>query len=374
MVTAEEMMRLPPAVMLEPLQRLLEHLSKILDSARQAEIDQRYRRALDYQPIDRPPCVVYSPLPDDAPFKPYPLGECFGSPEKMLFNELVCAFDTSIALRDRIADDLPLTIRANFGTVLIASMFGAAAEQIGDNPPWIRHDAVPVALQQVAESDPADMSRGWIPRVAETLQFYRETLSRWPNLNELIRIVLPDLQGPFDNLELIGGSDVFLRMATDPESVDRALHALSATQVNLADYLAPWVSDGPDGYCHQHAVGLKGRILLRNDSCIMVSAARYREQIAPHDEHVLKALGGGGIHCCGRIEHLVDEFLALPSLQSLDFGQSELNDVDAVYRKAAEKRIALIRVAVKREELESGKAAERFPTGVVLIERRASVN
>ena len=67
------------------------------------------------------------------------LGGCFDDAEKMLFNELVCAFDTSIALRDRVGDDLPLTIRANFGTVLIASMFGAAAEQIGDNPPWIRH-------------------------------------------------------------------------------------------------------------------------------------------------------------------------------------------------------------------------------------------
>ena len=39
-----------PAVMLEPLQRLLEHLSKILDSTRQAEIDERYRCVLDYEP------------------------------------------------------------------------------------------------------------------------------------------------------------------------------------------------------------------------------------------------------------------------------------------------------------------------------------
>ncbi len=360
--------------MIEPLQRLMEHLSKILDSSRQAEIDERCRRALDYEPVDRPTCVVYAPLPDDAPFQPYPLGECFGDAEKMLFSELVCAFDTSIALRDRVGDDLPLTIRANFGTVLIASMFGAAAEQIGDNPPWVRHGGEPVTLEQVAEIDPTDMSRGWIPRVVERMQFYEETLTAWPDLRELIRIVLPDLQGPFDNLELIGGSEVFLRMATEPETVDRALKTLAAAQVHLAEYLAPQTTDGPEGYCHQHAVGLKGSILLRNDSCIMVSAQRYREQIAPHDEFVLNALGGGGIHSCGRIEHLVDEFLALPSLRSLDFGQSEMNDVDEIYRKAAEKKIALIRVAVEREELESGRAAERFPTGVVLIERRGSLS
>ncbi len=359
--------------MLDPLQRLLDHLSTILDGKRQAEIDERCRRALDYEPVDRPPCVVYGSLPDDAAFKPCPLGECFGNAEKMLFNELVCAFDTSIALRDRIDDDLPLTIRANFGTVLISSLFGAAAEQIGDNPPWVRHDGTHVTLEQVAGTDPTDMSKGWIPRVVETMQFYEDTLSGRPDLKALIRIVMPDLQGPFDNLELIGGSEVFLRMATEPQLVDRALHTLAVAQVNLARHLAPWVTDGPEGYCHQHAVGLKGNILLRNDSCIMVSAERYREQIAHHDEFVLKALGGGGIHSCGRIEHLVDEFLALPSLRSLDFGQSEMNDVDRIYRIAAERKVALIRVAVTREELESGRAAERFPTGAVLIERRVSV-
>ena len=358
--------------MLDSLRRLLDHLAKILDPNRQDTIDRRFQRALEYRPIDRPPCVVYGPLPDDAPFRPYPLGECITDHEKMLVNELAFAFDTSIASRDRIDDDLPLTIRANFGTVLIASMFGAAAEQVGDNPPWVRHGETSVSLEQVAETDPSDMTRGWIPRVAETMQFYQETLSHWPEVSHLIRIVLPDLQGPFDNLELIGGSEVFLQMATTPEKVDKALANLAAAQVNAAKHLAPWTTDGPEGFCHQHAVGLKGSILLRNDSCIMVSAERYREQIAPHDEYVLRELGGGGLHSCGRIAHLVDEFLTLPSLCSLDFGQSEMNDVDGIYRKAKEKEIALIRVAVTRDEIVSGKASERFPTGVVLIERRES--
>lgn len=355
--------------MLDSLKHLLDHLAAILDKTRQGEIDERYRRALDFEAVDRPPCVVYAPFPGDAPFEPFPVGECFGDVEKMLFNELVSAFDTSIALRDRMEDDLPLTIRANFGTVLLASMFGSQVEQIGDNPPWVRHDAKPVLLEEIADVDPSDLSRGWIPRVTETLQYYTETLAKWQKLGELIRIVLPDLQGPFDNLELIGGSEVFLKLATAPKVVDEALRNLALAQVNVARHLTPWVSDGPEGYCHQHAVGLKGSILLRNDSCIMVSAERYREQIAPHDEYVLNAMGGGGIHSCGRIEHLVDEFLALPSLRSLDFGQSEMNDVDAIYGKAAARKIPLIRVAVDRAELESRRAGERFPTGVVMIER-----
>ncbi len=121
--------------MLENLERLLDHLAATLEESRQVEIDHAIG-ALDFEPVDRPPWILCSPLPDDAPFKPYPHGAIFDNPEKMLFNELVHAFDTSIALRNRVGDDLPATVRANFGTVLIASMFGAPVEQIGDNPPW----------------------------------------------------------------------------------------------------------------------------------------------------------------------------------------------------------------------------------------------
>lgn len=353
--------------MLPPLKRLLDHLSATLDNARQAEIDRRYVKALNFEPVDHPPCVLLGPLPAHMPFKPYPLGETFGTPEKMLFNELVHAFDTSIALRDRLDDDLPLTVRAHFGTVLIASMFGAPVEQIGDNPPWVRHDAADISLEQIANTDPADWSKGWVPRVVETMEAYSDLISEWPKLKDLIRIVLPDLQGPFDNLELIRGGQAFLQLATEPGAVDAALSTLAAVQVNVASHLSRWTNDGPRGFCHQHAVCLKGNLLLRNDSCIMVSSEMYRRQIASHDEHVLRELGGGGIHSCGRVSHLVDEFFTLPSIHSLDFGQSQMNDVDAIYRRALEKRIALIRVSVSPEELRSGRAAARFSTGVVLI-------
>jgi len=114
---------------------------------------------------------------------------------------------------------------------------------------------------------------------------------------------------------------------------------------------------------------LKGNILLRKDSSIMVSAAMYREQIAPHDERVLRELGGGGVHCCGAVGHLVDEWLKLPSIRSIDLGQSELNDVDAIYAKAAARGVPLIRPTVSEADISSGRVRDRFPTGSVLIHR-----
>ncbi len=75
-------------------------------------------------------------------------------------------------------------------------MFGAPVEQIGDNPPWVRHDAAEISLQQITETDPADFSKAGSPRVAKTMEFYRERWPRAPELARLVRVVLPDLQGP----------------------------------------------------------------------------------------------------------------------------------------------------------------------------------
>ena len=106
----------------------------------------------------------------------------------------------------------------------------------------------------------------------------------------------------------------------------------------------------------------------------MLSPQMYRELIAPHDETVLQALGGGGVHSCGNFMHQVDGLLELPSLRCLDFGQSYLNDVDAVYAQARERGVGLTRVYATREELTSGAIGRRFPTGVTFLFEAASLD
>ncbi len=356
--------------MIEELRRLLDFLSQSVDTERASESENRFRQALDYQPVDRLPFVICGPLPQEPRFQPFPHCEVFTDPEKMLYNELVHAFDTSIAHSDQVQDDLPWTVRANFGTVLIASLFGAPVEQLADNPPWIRHEAgSEILLDAVLDRAPLDSAQGWCPRVVETMQAYHAILRDWPELYQQIRIVLPDLQGPLDNLELIRGSDLLLELATEPNKVNEAMTVVATAQIEFARHLSTLVTDRPTAYCHQHAVMQKGNILLRCDTAVMISAEMYRVQVAPHDERVLRELGGGGIHCCGCFQHLVPEFLRLPSLQCIDLGQPELNDVDAMYEAARTRNVPLTRVLASEEDLRNGTIHRRFPTGVVLVHR-----
>jgi len=355
------------------LNRLLDHLAATLDPARQAAIDDLHRRALSWEPVERLPLVVSHPVPQDAPFPPYPHSDTFDDPEKMLYNELTCGFNTSIASRNRLGDDLACTVRADFGTVLVASVFGVRVEQVEENPPWARPFGSMEEFRAILDQDPLDVNRGWVPRVVETYRRYHAILDAYPDLRDQIKIVLPDLQGPLDTVELLRGCALYTDVYSDPVMVCRALDSVARAQVALAGELAPYVTDGPEGFAHQHVVMICGRILIRDDSAILVSPQMYRDFVAPHDELVLREMGGGGIHCCGCMDRHAAELLALPSIRCIDLGQPEMNDIDAVYAMARERRVALVRLSVAEEELTSGSVMERFPTGVSLAHAAASL-
>ena len=353
--------------MLPELEKLLDHLADSLDGERRDEVDELHRRALRWEPVERLPLVLAYPLPADAPFAPFPHREVFDDPEKMLFNQLVSAFDTHVAYSDAVGDDLPWTLRANYGTVLIASLFGARVEQVDDNPPWALPFESLDAFRACLDRDPTDFTQGWLPRVIKRYAFYAETLAGYSELARRTRVVLPDLQGPLDTVELLRGSEVYTDFYTDPDLMTRALSRVAEAQVAFAKHLAPLLTDGPEGFSHQHAFTIPGRILIRDDSAINLSPTMYRDAVAPHDEYVLREMGGGGIHACGAFGHNVPEALALPSLRCLDFGQPEMNDMDVVYALARERRVPLVRARVPEEELTTGRVMERFPTGVTLL-------
>lgn len=348
------------------LTQLLEHLTGTLTPQRENEIESLHQRALAWEPVPRLPLILSYPAPQGQ-WAPYPHAEAIVDPEKMLFNELVSAWGTSICHRAEVGDDLPCTIRANFGTVLTASLFGARIEQVDDNPPWARNFETRAEFVAALGRDPLDFSQGWCPRVIERYQFYRAALAPYPALARIIKLALPDLQGPMDTVELLRGSDLYLDLIQDPALVTDALAKAAAAQIGFARHLARYVSEVSPGWAHQHGFLIRGAILIRIDSAIMLSPRMYREQIAPYDEQVLRELGGGGLHSCGNIRLNGPEYLNVPSTQCLDLGQPDLNDLDHLYALARQRRIPLLRLMVSEEELTSGSVLRRFPTGVSLL-------
>jgi hypothetical protein len=354
--------------------KLLYYLEEMLDPARQNHISDLYTKTLCWQTLERLPIVLTYTLDEDFPFRPCPLSEARDNPEKMLYNELVHAFDSSIACRGLLDDDLPCTIRANFGTVVIASMFTAEIKQVNNNAPWVRPFESSDTFKSILDCNPCDFSKGWCPKVVDTYKFFHDILADFPNLHKCIKVVLPDLQGPFDTAEQLWGSSIYEDFYNDPETLYRVMQHLAKAQIGFAQHLQPYLGDGPEGYSHQHNAMICGNILIRNDCAINISAKMYREQVAPHDAVVLEALGGGGVHCCGKCEHLVDEFLSFPAVRCIDFGQSEMNNIRAIYDKARQNKVPLIRIRMTEEELLTGRILNKFPTGVTLVHDAGSLD
>lgn len=109
------------------------------------------------------------------------------------------------------------------------------------------------------------------------------------------------------------------------------------------------------------------RLLIRNDTAIMLSPETYARFIRPHDARLLKEVGAGSIHFCGNGRHLIPPLLEIPDLRGLDFGQPEMMDIAARYRICRERHIVLTHLRPSREDLISGRAKRNFPTGVVFV-------
>lgn len=352
----------------DKLKRLLDYLEKNVRPERLDEITELHQKALDWKSVLRLPLVFNYPFPDHPMFEPFPHGAIFDDLEKHLYNELVYAFNTSIALNVDLGCDLPVSIRPNYGIGLVSSILGGLVEQIDDNPPWVRPFSSRSELLKIFNVDTADVTgRGWIPRVVETYQFFNEALKPYRNLDASVKRVLPDLQGPFDNYELLRGGEAFTDFHTDPVLLREGLSLTAGIQITAARNLLPHTTDHRNGFSLQHGVAMKGNILIRNDTPVMVSPEMYRELIAPYDSSVLSALGGGGIHSCGNIEHQFENYLNVKDLFCIDLGQGLLNDREKLFRLAEKKKVAIVRMEATEEELITGRIVKMFPTGVSLI-------
>ena len=347
------------------LHRLLEYLEGRIDLDHVARARERRRAALDFEPLDAPPLVCCLPY-EGRDFAPYTYREAFDDPAKMMVNELLVGF-TSVCHAADFRDDAPYCLRPNFGTGVTASMFGAEIRLVADDAmPWV----APVGAEGVRDILAAavpDVAAGLGRKVIEQYAFYDAVLEAFPACREAFDITLPDLQGPFDTAELLWGSEIFVALGIEPETVTALLDRITDQMIRAWQTLAPLTRDRQgEGMIHQHAVGVKGNLLIRNDSAILMSPAMYAEAVAPFDARLGEALGGVAIHFCGNGEAHVPAMLDT-GVRCLDFGQSHMMDVDAIYAQCAPRRVPIVRLQLPDEEMTAAEVQRRFPTGVILV-------
>ncbi|MFZ2654615.1 MAG: uroporphyrinogen decarboxylase family protein [Victivallales bacterium] len=299
-----------------------------------------------YRPIPHLPLIVSCGVPG---WPQYTMDEIQTDMEKMLVSELAHVYAACL-----VKDDSLPSIRANYGTGILPSLFGCEIMRFD-------HGALPAALplhdterikSLVAKGLP-DLHGGLGGRVFDTVAFYVEALKPYPKLKEWIAIDLADTQGPLDAAEIIWGSEIFLEMYDEPELVHGFLSLV--TETIAAFTRAHQVIDGIEFTTPANPIG---RVCVREDASVMVSGEMYDTFCKPYAQRLLEEFGGC-IHWCGDGKAWWRSLITLRKLNAVNPYQGQFYDPVEMHRLCRDAGVMIWQwttglTADQREQIRTG--------------------
>ena len=241
-----------------------------------------------------------------------------------------------------------LAIRANYGTGILSSVFGAEIIMMprkNNTHPTTRQLGDTDRIRKMVDAGKPDLDTGFGKDVFAFAELCREVFSSYPKIQKYVKIYHPDVQGPLDICELLWGGDMFYEMYDDPDFVHEVFSLVTET---YADFLDKWYEIIPKNteinphWTNWAYLWHRGTILIRNDSAMNISPEFYREFSVPYDSRLLERFGGGCIHFCGRGDHYIEALSEIPGLYAINMSQPHLNDMEKIFRNTVDKGIKVL--------------------------------
>jgi hypothetical protein len=243
-----------------------------------------------------------------------------------------------------------LSYRANYGTVILPSLFGAVPVLM----PY-EQNSLPVSrpLDNAKESfrrllltgRKIKVRGGYPLKSFEAAARFKDLLKGYPKLSRYCYIYMADTESPVSILEALFGTDFYFLFSDEPKRVHDCLYLI--TEVFL-DFVREWHKDFPPvGKLYRNNWGFlhRGHALIREDAATNISGDLYREFVFPYDKRIMESLGGGAIHFCGKGDHLIQHFAELPGFYSLNMSQPDLNDMNKIYDYTIRRGVTIIGLA-----------------------------
>lgn len=318
--------------------RLLETIENAIDPA----VEDAYLARWDSFIAGRTTDELFSPVRTkratcDYTFRDIRINDALRDDELMLVSQM------EPVLRMLMSGRGVLDVRANYGTSIITSLFGAPPfimpEELNTLPTTksVGVDAIPRLLDAGIPS----FDRSFGGDALRMGAYFREVFSHYPKIEKYVNVYHPDTQGPLDLCELLLGSEIFYLPYDDPDSLDAMLSLMTET---MTAYLNKWYAIFPKtpersshwgGFCH------KGCLVLRLDSGMNISPETYRSFVLKYDTEILDRFDGGIIHFCGRGDHYIDIITQIPKLYGINMSQPWLNDMEKIYRCTVDRGIPI---------------------------------
>ena len=304
------------AMLRENLKQLIGLIQEATDEKRLAAGQTRQAAVWQHQSVDFLPLLLTGQVPERERFPRYNLQEQFFDPEKMLLEQLWVA----LAVLRGGGDAVP-SVRVNFGTGFLASVFGLSQKIFPDKMPWL-HERL--TKRQLLELSPEKLEpveeKGLMRQCRLYLQVYQEYLKP-----TAVKIYLPDTQGVFDLAHLIYGDDLFYQLYDDFDFVEHLLELTGYVYRRASQILKDWIGEPATSGCHSATLYMAGcGVRSCEDTTTLISPGLV-EKVLPF---AFKSVApfGGWFHFCGDGRTLLDRLLQAPEVKAVNFGNPEKYD------------------------------------------------
>ena len=280
----------------------------VLGKARERQAAVWEGKRPDYLPI-----ILYgSALPERNQYPVFDLKEQFFYPEKMLYEQLWPVLEV---LRSK-SDGVP-SVRVNFGTGFLATVFGLEQDVFPDKMPWLqRHLSKKEVLSLTVEDLEPIAEKGLMPDCHRYIKFYREQLRETP-----VKIYLPDTQGPFDIAHLVLSDSIFTEFYDDPAFVRHLLTLSTHAYRNASRTIKQWIGEPETGGCHGNVYMSGCGVRICEDTTTLLSPTLL-SVVTPFIQEALEPFNGW-VHFCGSGQNLLNRILRLPAVKGVNFGNPE---------------------------------------------------
>lgn len=250
--------------------------------------------------------------------------------------ELMLDFELAGLSRKLAGGTEALGIRANYGTGIMTSLFGAEIFEMPRSTntlPSTKSFNDSDEIRRILDKGLPDLRGAFGGKVLTFGENCAEIFEKYPKIKKYVSAYHPDTQGPLDIAELLWGGEIFYEMYDDPDFVHSALRLITDTYKAFMD---EWYSVFPrkDGLSVHWSILQRGSILLRLDSAMNLSVDFYNEFSKPYDSELLDYYGGGCMHFCGKGDHYIESMCEIENMYGFNMSQPHLNDMARIFAVA----------------------------------------
>lgn len=339
----------------EETKRLLETAENAVDPGTEEDFRRQWENFLYHRaPVCEPfRAVRRKPYTEPYAYRNININDALKDYETMLVSQ------TEGALRALQSQSGIPCVRANYGTGILSSLFGAEVFVMPremNTLPTTRPVGAD-AVKAILDRGMPDLCTGFGRQVFEMGEYFLEAFAPYPKLSEYVPVYHPDTQGPLDICELLIGCDIFYLMYDEPELLTALLQLVTDTYCAFLDRWYGLFPKTREAEYNVHWGNLmhRGRIVLRDDSAMNVSPEFYRTFAYPYDAALLKRFGGGIVHFCGRGDHYIDILTEAEGLYGINMSQPEYNDMEKIYRCTVDRGIPILAFSRSRAEQDKSR-------------------